>query len=166
MGNYEPRIIAFFCNWCAYSGVDSAGVGRIQYPPNIKIIRAMCSARIDPVFILDSFIKGADGVLIGGCHPGECNYDKGNITTKKRIKFLKKAIESAGIDLRRLRLEWISSSEGDKFARIANEMVEDIKELGPLKGRAGGTGRTGGTRGTRGAKGERKMKKEGEKSWQ
>lgn len=135
MGNYEPRIIAFVCNWCAYAGVDSAGVARIQYPQNIKVIRAMCSARVDPVFVLDSFIKGADGVLIGGCPSGGCHYTTGNVTTEKRIKFLKKAIESAGIDLKRLRLEWISALEGAKFARIANEMVEDIKKLGPLKGR-------------------------------
>ncbi|MDI6655061.1 MAG: hydrogenase iron-sulfur subunit [Candidatus Hydrothermarchaeota archaeon] len=132
---FEPKIVAFCCNWCSYAGADGAGVGRIQYPHNVRIIKSMCSARVDPVFVLESFIKGADGVLVLACHLADCHYDKGNYATKKRFEMLIKAIKNAGIDPRRLKLDWISATEGEKFAQLIRETVREIKELGPLKGR-------------------------------
>lgn len=132
MQEFEPKIVAFCCNWCSYAGADSAGVSRIQYPHNVRIIRSMCSARVDPVFVLESFLKGADGVLVLGCHIGDCHYVNGNLATQKRIKFLKKALEDAGIDPRRLTLDWVSAAEGEKFAHIIKEVTNEIKKLGPL----------------------------------
>lgn len=135
MEEFEPKIVAFCCNWCSYAGADGAGVGRIQYPHNVRIIKSMCSARVDPVFVLESFIKGADGVLVLACHLADCHYDKGNYATKKRFEMLIKAIKNAGIDPRRLKLDWISATEGEKFAQLIRDAVKEIKELGPLKGR-------------------------------
>ena len=129
---FEPRIIGFLCNWCAYAGADLAGVSRIQYPPNIRIIRVMCSGRIEPAFILEAFKDGADGVLIAGCHlPSDCHYISGNLKTKRRITLLKKVLADLGIEPERLRLEWVSASEGEKFAIIVRDMVENLKKLGP-----------------------------------
>jgi F420-non-reducing hydrogenase iron-sulfur subunit len=129
---FEPRIIGFLCNWCSYAGADLAGVSRIQYPPNIRIIRVMCSGRIDPVFILEAFKDGADGVLVAGCHlPSDCHYIAGNFKALRRVNLLKKVIKEFGIEPERLRLEWISASEGDKFAAVVRDMVEEIKKLGP-----------------------------------
>lgn len=136
MKGFEPKIVAFCCNWCSYAGADGAGVGRIQYPHNVRIIRSMCSARVDPVFVLESLIRGADAVLVLGCHIGDCHYDKGNYATKKRMKFLERALRDAGIDSRRVRLDWVSATEGEKFAHIIRETVKDIKEIGPLRPRA------------------------------
>ena len=133
---FEPKIIGFLCNWCSYAGADLAGVSRIQYPPNIRIIRVMCSGRIDPIFVLEAFKDGADGVLIAGCHlPSDCHYINGNFKTLRRVNLLKKVIQQFGIESERLRLEWISASEGDKFATVVRDMVEQIKNLGlsPLK---------------------------------
>jgi len=134
---FEPKIIGFLCNWCAYAGADLTGVSRIQYPPNIRIIRVMCSGRVDPSFILEALKDGADGVLVAGCHlPSDCHYISGNFKALRRIKLLKKVLEQFGIEPERVRLEWISASEGDKFAAVVKDMVEQIKKLGPspLKG--------------------------------
>jgi len=130
--DFEPKIIGFLCNWCAYAGADLAGVSRIQYPPNIRIIRVMCSGRIDPVFILEAFRNGADGVLVAGCHlPSDCHYVNGNFKTLNRVTLLKKILQEFGIEPERLQLEWVSASEGDRFASIVRDMVEQIKKLGP-----------------------------------
>ena len=130
--DFEPRIIGFLCNWCAYAGADLAGVSRIQYPPNIRIIRVMCSGRVDPVFILEAFKNGADGVLVAGCHlPSDCHYLSGNFKASRRIALLRKVLQSLGLEEERLRLEWVSASEGDRFASIVGDMVEQIKKLGP-----------------------------------
>lgn len=133
----EPKIMGFLCNWCAYAGADLAGVSRIQYPPNIRIVRVMCSGRVDPSFILEALKDGADGVLVAGCHlPSDCHYISGNFKALRRIKLLKKVLEQFGIEPERVRLEWGSASEGDKFATVVKDMVEQIKKLGPnpLKG--------------------------------
>jgi F420-non-reducing hydrogenase iron-sulfur subunit len=129
---FEPKIIGFLCNWCSYAGADLAGVSRIQYPPNIRIIRVMCSGRIDPAFVLEAFKDGADGVLIAGCHlPSDCHYMSGNFKALRRINLLKRVLKDFGIEPERLRLEWVSASEGDKFATVVKSMVEDVKRLGP-----------------------------------
>ncbi len=129
---FEPKIIGFLCNWCSYAGADLAGVSRIQYPPNIRIIRVMCSGRIDPSFVLEAFKDGADGVLVAGCHlPSDCHYISGNFKALRRIALTRKILANFGIEPQRLRLEWISASEGDKFASVVKSMVEDIKKLGP-----------------------------------
>jgi F420-non-reducing hydrogenase iron-sulfur subunit len=136
---FEPRIIGFLCNWCAYAGADLAGVSRIQYPPNIRIIRVMCSGRIDPVFILEALKDGADGVLVAGCHlPSDCHYISGNFKALRRITLLKKVLQDFGIEPERVRLEWVSASEGDRFAAIVRDMVEQIKKLGPNPLKIGG----------------------------
>lgn len=129
--DFEPKIVAFFCNWCTYTAADLAGISRKKYAPNVRIIRVMCSGRVDPQFIMNAFSLGADGVLVGGCHPGDCHYLKGNYKAQKRIILLKRILEELGIEKERLRLEWISASEGEKLARTINQMVEDIKKLGP-----------------------------------
>jgi F420-non-reducing hydrogenase iron-sulfur subunit len=129
---FEPKIIGFLCNWCAYAGADLAGVSRIQYPPNIRIIRVMCSGRIDPAFVLEAFKDGADGVLVAGCHlPSDCHYISGNFKALRRITLLKEVLKEFGIEPERLRLEWISASEGDKFAAVVRDMVGEVKKLGP-----------------------------------
>lgn len=129
---FEPKIVGFLCNWCSYTGADLAGVSRIKSAPNVRIIRTMCSGRVDPAFILKAFQRGADGVVVMGCHLGDCHYQEGNYKTIRRLPFLKRLIKDFGIDPRRLRLEWVSASEGDRFAKIVNEMTEEIRELGPL----------------------------------
>jgi len=129
---FEPKMIGFLCNWCAYAGADLAGVSRIQYPPNIRIVRVMCSGRVDPSFILEALKDGADGVLVAGCHlPSDCHYISGNFKALRRIKLLKKVLEQFGIEPERVRLEWISASEGDKFAVVVKDMVDQIKKIGP-----------------------------------
>ncbi len=129
---FEPKIIGFLCNWCSYSGADLAGVSRLKSPPNIRVIRTMCSGRVDPTFVMKAFELGADGVLIGGCHPGDCHYTEGNYKTMRRVALLKPVLKAFGIDERRLRLEWISASEGDKYARVTKEFTEVVRFLGPL----------------------------------
>ena len=129
---FEPKIVGFLCNWCAYAGADLAGVSRLQYPHNVRIIRVMCSGRIDPAFVLEAFKDGADGVLVAGCHlPSDCHYLSGNFKAQRRMLLLKKVLEQFGIEPQRLRLEWISASEGDHFAWVIREMVEEIRKLGP-----------------------------------
>ena len=132
MNGFEPRIVGFLCNWCSYAGADLAGVSRMKMAPNVRPIRVMCSGRVDPTFILKAFASGADGILIGGCHPGDCHYSEGNYKTLRRSILLKIILKDQGIDPRRVRLEWISASEGEKYARIVDEFVLTIKELGPL----------------------------------
>ena len=129
---FEPKIIGFLCNWCSYTGADLAGVSRIKSAPNVRIIRTMCSGRVDPAFILKAFQRGADGVVVMGCHLGDCHYQEGNYKTIRRLPFLKRLIKEFGIDPRRLRLEWVSASEGDRFAKVVNEMTEEIRAMGPL----------------------------------
>jgi F420-non-reducing hydrogenase iron-sulfur subunit len=130
---FEPKIIGFLCNWCSYTGADLAGVSRIKSSPNVRIVRTMCSGRVDPAFVLKAFQLGADGVVVMGCHLGDCHYQEGNYKTIRRIPFLKRLIEQFGIDPRRLRLEWVSASEGDRFAEVVNQFTEEIRSLGPLK---------------------------------
>ena len=132
MAEWNPRIVAFFCNWCTYTASDLAGVSRIKYNASVRIIRLMCSGRVDPQFVLDAFAKGADGVLIGGCHPGDCHYIEGNYRTLRRFHLLKKMLKDMGIEEDRFRLEWISASEGDKVKTVINDMVQKVKALGPL----------------------------------
>jgi len=115
---FEPLIVAFCCNWCSYAGADLAGTSRFEYPPNIRIIRVMCTGRIDPTFVLESLQMGADGVLVAGCHPGDCHYQKGNYMMEKRFSYVKKAADNMGVEPERVRLEWISASEGGKFAAL------------------------------------------------
>ncbi len=134
--SFEPRIIGFCCNWCSYAGADLAGVSRIQYPPNMRMIRVMCSGSVDPVYIMEAFNKGADGVFIGGCHPGDCHYDVGNYKTRRKVALLKRLLPQLGIDPRRLRLEWVSAAEGQRFAQVVTDFISQVKGLGPnpLKG--------------------------------
>lgn len=129
---FEPRIVGFLCNWCAYIGADLAGVSRMKSAPNLRILRVMCSGRVDPSFVLRAFQLGADGVLIAGCHPGDCHYQEGNFKALRRVLMLKRILRDFGVDERRLRLEWISASEGEKFARLSLEFTEEIRALGPL----------------------------------
>jgi F420-non-reducing hydrogenase iron-sulfur subunit len=129
---FEPRIVAFFCNWCTYLAADLAGTSRMKYAPNTRVIRVMCSGRIDPQFVLDAFARGADGVLVGGCHPGDCHYQEGNYKCLRRFELLKRLTSQMGIEDDRLRLEWISASEGDRVRSVINDMVERVRALGPL----------------------------------
>ncbi len=131
-GTWEPKIAAFFCNWCTYTAADLAGVSRLKYAPNARVIRLMCSGRVDPQFVVDAFAKGADGVLIGGCHPGDCHYVEGNYKTLRRFEMLQRMLKDLGIEEARLRLEWISASEGEKVKTVINEMVAALTALGPL----------------------------------
>ncbi|MGQ9582175.1 MAG: hydrogenase iron-sulfur subunit [Thermoplasmatota archaeon] len=145
MTDFEPKILAFCCNWCAYAGADLAGVGRIQYPPNVRIVRVMCSGRVDMAHIVAALRSGADGVLIAGCHPGDCHYISGNESAKARVNFLRAFLEEIGVERERVRLEWVAGSEGGKFARVVQEMVEQLRALGPMRARleAGESGGTG-----------------------
>jgi F420-non-reducing hydrogenase iron-sulfur subunit len=128
---FEPRIIGFLCNWCTYAGADLAGTSRIQYPSNIRIIRMMCSGSLDPTYVLKVLLEGADGVLIGGCHPGECHYISGNLKARRRVAILKSVLQDAGLEPERVWLRWISASEGAYFAETVKEMVDHIRALGP-----------------------------------
>jgi len=130
---FEPNIIGFLCNWCSYAGADLAGTSRIQYPPNLKVIRVMCSGRVNPIFVINALQQGADGVLIGGCHPGDCHYERGNYLARRRMAVLKNLLEYTGIDPRRVRMTWVSAAEGNKFAEVVTEVTEDIRKLGPMQ---------------------------------
>lgn len=132
-GAFEPKLVGFLCNWCSYTGADLAGTSRMTYAPNIRIIRVMCSGRVDPQFVLKAFAEGADGVLISGCHPGDCHYQEGNYKALRRAKLLSKMLEQFGIEKERFRLEWVSAAEGVKFQQVCNEFTEQIRKLGPLK---------------------------------
>lgn len=130
-GSFEPRIVAFLCRWCSYAGADLAGVSRMQYPPNVIPMRVNCSGRVDAGAVMKALEKGADGVLIGGCHPGDCHYVSGNYKTRRRVILLKRALSEVGIDPRRVHLEWISASEGGKFQQTITSYVDLIRKLGP-----------------------------------
>jgi len=129
--DFEPLIIGFCCNWCSYAGADLAGTSRIQYPPNIRIIRVMCSGMVHPNLVMDAFTKGADGVLICGCHPGDCHYQEGNLKAEKRAEAIELMLQDFGLEEERFRLEWVSASEGPKFAQVVKELTETIRKLGP-----------------------------------
>jgi F420-non-reducing hydrogenase iron-sulfur subunit len=129
---YEPKIVAFCCNWCSYAGADLAGTTRIQYPPNVRIIRVMCSGRVDPAFVLKAFALGADGVIVAGCHPADCHYINGNEKTAMRGDFLESFLDEAGIEPQRFKVEWIAGSEGRKFADTIKKMVTELERLGPV----------------------------------
>ncbi len=133
MEEFKPTIVSFLCNWCSYTGADLAGTSRMKYAPNIRVIRVMCSGRVDPTFVLTAFNEGADGVLICGCHPGDCHYHEGNYKCLRRYHLLQKYIQQMGIHKDRLRLAWVSASEGKQFAELANEMTETVTALGPCK---------------------------------
>jgi len=128
---FEPKIVAFFCNWCTYLAADLAGTSRIKYAPNTRVVRVTCSGRVDLQFVLDAFAKGADGVLIGGCHPGDCHYQEGNYKALRRFVLLKRLVRQMGIEEERLRLEWISAAEGERVKTVVNDMVEKVRALGP-----------------------------------
>lgn len=130
---FEPRIVAFFCNWCTYLASDLAGSSRMKYPSNSCVIRLMCSGRVDPQFVLNAFAHGADGVLIGGCHPGDCHYREGNYKALRRFRLLRRVLVKMGIEEDRIRLEWISAAEADRVRDVIREMVGKVRELGPLK---------------------------------
>lgn len=128
---FEPKIIAFFCNWCTYGAADLAGVSRLQYPPNFRVIRVPCSGRISPKFILSAFRSGVDGVWISGCHPGDCHYIEGNYYARRKFAMLKNLLEYSGLEPGRLHFSWISSAESTKFVTVARQVVEDVAALGP-----------------------------------
>jgi F420-non-reducing hydrogenase iron-sulfur subunit len=132
MNGFEPTIIGFLCNWCSYEGADAAGRGRKCYPPNLRVVKVMCSGRVDPQFVLQAFKEGADGVLILGCHPGDCHYKEGNIQALKRYTMLKTVLAAFGIEDGRVQLDWISAGEQEKFVQVVSDMTERIRELGPL----------------------------------
>jgi len=129
---FEPKIVGFLCNWCTYTGADLAGTARVKYSPNVRSIRVMCSGRVDPVFVIKALYEGADGVLIGGCHPGDCHYLEGNYKALRRYLLLRRILPEYGIEPERVRLEWVSASEGERFGHVVDEFTEEIRKLGPL----------------------------------
>jgi coenzyme F420-reducing hydrogenase delta subunit len=131
--DWSPRIVAFLCNWCSYAGADLAGVSRMQYAPNIRIIRVPCSGRINPLHILAALQRGADGVLVSGCHPGDCHYISGNYVARRKFSMLKNFLEHVGIDPERVQFSWVSAAEGARFAALVEKVVEDVKKVGPTK---------------------------------
>ena len=126
----EPKIVAFLCNWCSYAGADLAGVSRLQYPPNIRVIRVPCSGRVNPLFILRALRQGADGVLVSGCHPGDCHYLSGNYFARRKFALLKNLLEYVGIEPGRVQFSWVSASEGGKFSQLVSEVTQEVKALG------------------------------------
>jgi len=128
---YQPKVICFLCNWCSYAGADMAGTSRMSYPPNIRIIRVPCSGRVDPLFVLKCFQLGADGVLVSGCHPGDCHYTDGNYHARRRFALLRNFLDYLGIERKRLRVEWVSASEGGRFAEIVSSFTAELAKLGP-----------------------------------
>lgn len=128
---YEPKIIAFLCNWCTYVGADLAGTSRLKYPPNVRVIRVMCSGSVDQVYVLKALLNGADGVFIGGCHPGDCHYLEGNYKARRRVVAMKDILKSTGFEEDRVMLRWISASEGARFAETMREFTDKLKEMGP-----------------------------------
>ena len=134
MSRFEPKIVAFLCNWCSYAGADLAGTSRLQYAPNVRVIRVMCSGRVEPYLVVEALQAGADGVIVLGCHPGECHYLEGNYRAVGRMTLLKRMLGQFGIEEERVRLDWVSASEGVRFASIVNQMTEAIRALGPLHG--------------------------------
>jgi coenzyme F420-reducing hydrogenase delta subunit len=129
---WEPKIVAFLCNWCSYAGADLAGVSRIQYPSNIRVIRVPCSGRVDPFYIIKALQNGIDGVLVSGCHPGDCHYISGNLIARRKFALLKSFLEYIGIEPGRVQFSWVSAAEGDRFAQIIEKVTREVKELGPI----------------------------------
>lgn len=130
--DFEPKILSFLCNWCAYAGADLAGISRFQYPPNTRVIRVMCSGRVDPAFIPRAFLAGFDGVMVLGCHPGDCHYLTGNLQAEKKIRLTERLFEMAGIGADRILLDWVSAGEGERFAQLVRHFVERVRRLGPF----------------------------------
>ena len=128
---YQPKIIGFLCNWCSYAGADLAGTSRISYPANIRVIRVPCSGRVDPLLVLKSFQRGADGVLVAGCHPGDCHYSEGNYYARRRFALLRPFLDYLGIERERLHIEWVSASEGKRFSQLISSFTEELTRLGP-----------------------------------
>jgi F420-non-reducing hydrogenase iron-sulfur subunit len=135
-GEFEPIVVAFCCNWCSYAGADLAGTSRLQYPPNVRVVRVMCSGMVAPKLVMDALTKGADGVLICGCHPGDCHYLEGNLRAQKRAEAISLMLEDFGLEPERFRLEWVSASEGPRFAKVMTDMVAAVRALGPSPYRA------------------------------
>jgi len=133
MAEFNPKIMTFLCNWCSYAGADLAGVSRIQYPPNTRVIRVPCSGRVDPLFILKCLQDGYDGVLVSGCHPGDCHYISGNYVARRKFAVLKKALEFMGMEPDRVQFSWVSAGEGEKFSQVISKVTETVKALGPAK---------------------------------
>lgn len=129
--SWEPRIVTFLCNWCSYAGADLAGTSRLQYPSNIRIIRVPCSGRMNPLFIIKALLAGADGVMVSGCHPGDCHYISGNLFARRRFAVMEKLLATAGIDPERVYFTWVSASEGQRFAAVINQVTNHVKNLGP-----------------------------------
>ena len=132
-GAWEPKIVAFLCNWCSYAGADLAGVSRFQYPTNVRVIRVPCSGRVDPLYILRALQEGMDGVLVSGCHPGDCHYISGNLVARRKFALMKSYLDYLGIDPGRVQFSWVSASEGSQFAALIDRIVEDVRKLGPAK---------------------------------
>ncbi|MDQ7779133.1 MAG: hydrogenase iron-sulfur subunit [Planctomycetota bacterium] len=132
-GNFQPKIVGFLCNWCCYAGDDLAEAPRFHHPPNLRAVRVMCSGRVDPTFVLEAFANGADGVLIGACHLGECHFQEGNYATVRRFPILQRLLRQFGIEDERVRLEWVSTAEGERFENVVADMTEKVKALGPVK---------------------------------
>jgi F420-non-reducing hydrogenase iron-sulfur subunit len=130
---FEPKLVGFLCRWCSYTGADLAGTSRIEYPPNLVPIRVMCSGRVDPTFVVKALADGADGVLIAGCHPGDCHYQEGNYKALRRYRMLLRLLDQFGIERDRVRLEWVSASEGDKFSKVVKDFTDKVRALGPLR---------------------------------
>jgi len=128
---WEPRIAAFLCNWCSYAGADLAGISRIQYPPNVRVIRVPCSGRINPLFIVKALQSGMDGVLVSGCHPGDCHYISGNLYARRKFALMKSLLEYVGIEPDRVHFSWVSAAEGVRFAELLHTVVEAVREIGP-----------------------------------
>ena len=131
MSDFHPTIVAFLCNWCSYAGADLAGTSRVEVPPNVRVVRVMCTGRVDPIFVLRALTSGADGVLIAGCHPGDCHYQTGNYRARRRMTMMRELLSSVGMEPERLWLRWVGASEGDLFATTVKEMVDEIRQLGP-----------------------------------
>ena len=132
-GVWEPKILAFLCNWCSYAGADLAGTSRIQYPPNVRVIRVPCSGRVNPIFIVEALRQGADGVLVSGCHPGDCHYLAGNYFARRRFALLQRYLEYLGIEKGRVQFSWVSASEGARFAEVVTRVTDDVRKLGPSR---------------------------------
>jgi coenzyme F420-reducing hydrogenase delta subunit len=133
LSGWQPRIVAFLCNWCSYAGADLAGVSRIQYPPNVRVVRVPCSGRVNPLFVLKSLQNGFDGVLVSGCHPGDCHYISGNYAARRKFAVLRAALEFLGVEAGRVQFSWVSAGEGEKFARVIGQVTETVRGLGPAK---------------------------------
>jgi len=130
---WEPKIVAFLCNWCSYAGADLAGISRLQYPPNVRVIRVPCSGRVSPYFIIKSLQQGADGVLVSGCHPGDCHYLNGNYVARRRFAVLRKILQDVGLEKGRIHFSWVSAAEGERFSQIVTQVTEEVRSLGPAR---------------------------------